>query len=113
MTTKDDLHQIVDQLPASKLEAAARLYRLIGRLPDNEVPRIEEVLEQACAGVEIGQGMTAEDRAWLESDLSRLSEFEPYDWGDAGPPIGQPVRYEPGRGPVVVLESDAEDAREQ
>lgn len=44
---------------------------------------------------------TPEDRSWLESDLSRLGEFEPFDWGPQGPPQGQRVRYEPGVGPVV------------
>ncbi len=44
---------------------------------------------------------TPEDRAWLESDLSRLGEFEPFDWGPQGPPQGQRVSYEPGVGPVV------------
>lgn len=45
--------------------------------------------------------MTAEDRAWLETDLSRLGEYEPYDWGEGGPPIGQSLRYLPGIGIVV------------
>lgn len=44
---------------------------------------------------------TPEDRNWLESDLSRLGEFEPFDWGPQGPPQGQRVGYEPGLGPVV------------
>jgi DNA-binding XRE family transcriptional regulator len=45
--------------------------------------------------------MTPEDRAWLETDLSRLSDFEPYDWGPEGPPAGQPIRYVPGLGAVI------------
>jgi hypothetical protein len=45
--------------------------------------------------------MTAEDHAWLDADLSHLGEFEPYDWGEAGPPPGQPLRYLPGVGIVV------------
>jgi hypothetical protein len=44
----------------------------------------------------------AEAAAWLDSDLSRLGEYEPYDWGDEDPEVlGQAVRYEPGRGLIV------------
>jgi hypothetical protein len=33
----------------------------------------------------------AEDRAWLNADLSRLGEIEPYDWGPGGEPVGKPI----------------------
>jgi hypothetical protein len=37
-----------------------------------------------------------EDQAWMEQDLSRLGEFEPYDCGDTDPEhLGQPVRRLP------------------
>lgn len=48
-----------------------------------------------------GAGPTAEDHAWLDTDLSRLGEFEPYDWGPDGPPRGRPLRHIPGQGLVV------------
>lgn len=41
------------------------------------------------------------DRAWMEGDLSRLGEFEPYEWGEGEVEEGKPVRYEPGVGFVV------------
>ena len=44
---------------------------------------------------------TDEDRAWLEADLSRLGEFEPYEWGPSGPPQGRVVRFVPGQGLVI------------
>jgi hypothetical protein len=45
-----------------------------------------------------------ETKAWLESDLSRLGEYEPYDWGDEDPKtLGSPVEYVPGKG-LLVLE---------
>jgi hypothetical protein len=48
------------------------------------------------------EAMDQEDKGWLESDLSRLSELEPYDWGDVDPETtGQPIRYEQGMGFVV------------
>jgi hypothetical protein len=39
-----------------------------------------------------------EDIFWLESDLSRLGEFEPYEWAEGELEDETPVRYEPGRG---------------
>lgn len=95
MTTRDELHRLVDQLP------------------DGELDRIARVLREVCADVEDASGMTAEDRAWLESDLSNLAAYEPYDWGENGPPAGKPVLYEPGRGPVVILEPDEDNDRAQ
>ena len=41
---------------------------------------------------------TEEDIAWVESDLSRLGEFEPYEWTEGELENETPVRYEPGRG---------------
>jgi hypothetical protein len=42
------------------------------------------------------------DQNWLESDLSRLDEYEPYDWGDLDPlTLGKPIKYVPDRGFVV------------
>lgn len=42
-----------------------------------------------------------EDRAWMEGDLSRLGEFEPYEWEEGELEQGRPVRYEPGVGIVI------------
>jgi hypothetical protein len=45
---------------------------------------------------------TAEDRAWMDADLSRLGEFEPFDWGEEGPPKGRPVIWDPAAGAFIV-----------
>jgi len=39
-----------------------------------------------------------EDIAWMEGDLSRLGEFEPYDWAEGELEDEVPVSYETGRG---------------
>jgi plasmid stability protein len=65
---------------------------------------VEEALEDALRS-EAG-GRRDEDRAWLRGDLSRLSEFEPYEWEQGELEDEVPVRYEPGRG--VVVEGDKE-----
>jgi bacterioferritin (cytochrome b1) len=41
---------------------------------------------------------TEEDIAWMESDLSRLGEFEPYEWTEGELENETPVRYGPGQG---------------
>ena len=41
---------------------------------------------------------TDEDIAWMESDLSRLGEYEPYEWAEGELEDETPVKYEPGRG---------------
>ncbi len=48
------------------------------------------------------EGMTVEDRAWMGADLSRLGEFEPYDFGGANPgELGTPVHHLPNGSFVV------------
>lgn len=44
---------------------------------------------------------TGADRVWMESDLSRLGEFEPYEWKEGELEEGKPVRYEPSAGFIV------------
>jgi hypothetical protein len=33
----------------------------------------------------VPEEMTQEDKDWLNADLSRLGEYEPYDFGDVDP----------------------------
>jgi hypothetical protein len=42
-----------------------------------------------------------QERSWLDSDLSRLGEFEPYDWQLGEIEAGKPVKYIPSVGMVV------------
>ena len=57
---------------------------------------------------ELSRDLSQEDRNWMESDLSHLSEFEPYEWEEGELEEGRPVRYEPGVG--LVVEGGKEDA---
>jgi hypothetical protein len=44
-----------------------------------------------------------EDKTWLESDLSGLSDLEPYEWRDTDPEtMGKSIHYEEGVGFVIV-----------
>ena len=46
-------------------------------------------------------GAEDDDRAWLDADLSRLGEIEPYDWGEGEADEGEPLRFVPGHGLVI------------
>lgn len=48
-----------------------------------------------------GESGNDEDRAWLDNDLSKLGEFEPYEWKEGELEEGLPVSYEPGVGSFV------------
>ena len=67
-----------------------------GRLWRIREKDLEAFLSQA------GTEMDVETRVWLEADIS--GALPPYEWGESGPPKGQPVRYIPGVG--LVIEKD-------
>jgi hypothetical protein len=70
----------------------------------NQVPRatrtdaVRMVIQKGLESLEADpQAMSPEDRAWLGSDISRLGEFEPYDFGGRDPDeLGTAVRHLPG-----------------
>jgi hypothetical protein len=85
MTTKDLLIAALEDAPESIMQETL-----------NYVQQLKRTTE-----------MDAEDRAWMDSDLSRLGEFEPYDWGDLDPATaGHPIVFEEGRGFVIEGVSD-------
>ncbi|OUL17650.1 hypothetical protein BV372_34800 [Nostoc sp. T09] len=44
------------------------------------------------------------DVGWLQTDLSNLGSYEPYDWQPGELGKGLPVKYVPGMGVVIVEE---------
>ena len=56
-----------------------------------------------------GSGMTEEDRAWLETDLSRLGEYDPYELAEEQLAGERPIRYVPGLGLVVEDDGESDD----
>ena len=69
-----------------------RRVRMVAASKDQSVKEwLEDVLKRELK-------RTDEDIAWMESDLSRLGEFEPYEWAEGELEDETPVRYEPGRG---------------
>jgi hypothetical protein len=42
------------------------------------------------------------EKAWTDADLSRLGDYEPYDWGNTDPEtVGKPISYKAGQGFIV------------
>ncbi len=78
------------------------------RLPLDLVHRLEEVRKRLfkqlpgatrtdAVKMVLQRGLDnfEEDKLWMNSDLSRLGEFEPYDFGDVDPAsLGKPVHYQ-------------------
>ena len=86
--------------------AAASVDRSVSEWIEGAVRRELEAQEREHGrsdGREVGGDaeMTAEDRAWLEGDVSRLGEFEPYGWQEGELEEGKPLRHEPSVGIVV------------
>lgn len=48
--------------------------------------------------------LQADDAAWLNSDLSNLGSYEPYDWQPGELEAGLPVKYVPGQGIIIIEE---------
>jgi hypothetical protein len=69
-----------------------RRVRIAAASKDQSVKEwLEDVLERELK-------RTYEDIAWMESDLSRLGEYGPYEWAEGELEDETPVSYEPGRG---------------
>jgi hypothetical protein len=50
---------------------------------------------------------TNSEQDWLNSDISCLDEYEPYDWDEVDPiTLGKPVRYIPNIGFVIEGDRD-------
>ncbi len=77
---KEELHQLVDELPEKETLAVKRFLEFILREANNE------------------------DKDWLDADFGELPLYE---WGAQGPPEGKPARYEPGVGLIIEGGKDA------
>jgi hypothetical protein len=69
-----------------------RRVRMAAASKDQSVKKwLEDVLERELK-------RTDEDVAWMESDLSHLGVYGPYEWAEGELEDEAPVRYEPGQG---------------
>jgi len=91
-------HAVNVRLPDDLVQRVDRVQRwLAQRLPGaTRTDAMKMVLARGLEALESNEtGVTAEDRAWMRADLSRLGEFEPYDFGDADPStLGTAVQHQ-------------------
>lgn len=91
---KEQINQKLKNLPETELQQVLEfLFFLEWRKSnDNQISSVanEQLLE--------------EDENWLETDLSNLGSYEPYDWQPGELDEGLPVKYLPGKGIVIVEE---------
>jgi hypothetical protein len=86
-----------------------RLIQRIDRLPDSLIRPVFDFVEfllwrQKASSEDTAStedGPNAEDLAWLNSDLSNLGAYEPYEWAEGELEEGKPVTYVPGKGFVI------------
>lgn len=84
-----------------------RLMKLTAGLPEDLAGEVADFAEYLAAKRDRQAGAEAEldeeSRAWLDADLSRLGEIEPYDWGPEGPPAGKPIAWDEARQAFVIV----------
>jgi hypothetical protein len=82
MTRHEQIESISKKLETLDSEVLESLIKLLGR-----------VQSQAPAQDNPTEVMDDETRAWHDADVSKLADYEPYDWGDIDPlTIGEPLR---------------------
>lgn len=69
------------------------------QIPIGEFEEIEKILEK----VDLAK-MRDGESGWLDTDLSRLEEYEPYEWEPGELGSGKPVKYIEGVGLVIIDE---------
>jgi hypothetical protein len=94
------------RLPLDLLRRVDRIrQRLANHVPGaTRTDAVRMVIQKGLESLEANtEAMSPEDRSWLGSDVSRLGEFEPYDFGGQDPDdLGAAVRHLPGGAFVVV-----------
>jgi hypothetical protein len=90
-----------------------KIFEKLERFPEATLIEILDFLEfiewrkQKNHGVSVSEDtemQTADDAAWLNSDLSNLGSYEPYDWQPGELEAGLPVKYVPGQGIIIIEE---------
>ena len=91
-----------------------KIFEKLERFPEATLVEILDFLEflewrrQKIIRISVSEDtenlQTAEDVGWLDSDLSRLDSYEPYDWQPGELEAGLPVKYIPGKGLVIIEE---------
>lgn len=92
----------------------AKIIEQLDYLPENALKQVLDFVEfltwRKTANSEQNLTLVDENRdreenvAWLETDLSNLGEYEPYEWQPGELDQGLPVEIDPAKGIVIVQE---------
>ncbi|MFN6497078.1 MAG: DUF2281 domain-containing protein [Nostoc sp. DedQUE01] len=90
----------------------AKILEKLERLPENAQQQVLDFVEflewqkhnrQESQLSIVNQELDEEsDTGWLETDLSNLGSYEPYDWQPGELEKGLPVKYVPEMGVVII-----------
>jgi hypothetical protein len=92
----------------------AKIVKQLDYLPDNALKQVSDFIEfltwRKTADVKLQPTSNNEkldreqDLAWLETDLSNLGEYEPYQWQPGELEQGLPLEIDPAKGVVIIQE---------
>jgi hypothetical protein len=84
----------------------AKIVKQLEELPENTLQQVSDFIDfltwRKTTDDEILK--REEDIAWLETDLSDLGEYEPYEWEAGELEQGLPVEIDPEKGVVTIKE---------
>ncbi|MFN6515215.1 MAG: DUF2281 domain-containing protein [Nostoc sp. CreGUA01] len=87
----------------------AKILEKLERLPENAQQQVLDFVEflewrkDNLQESQLSEELDEEsDTGWLETDLSNLGSYEPYDWQPGELEKGLPVKYIPEMGVVIV-----------
>jgi hypothetical protein len=96
--TVEQVIELVKQLPPEGKKSVLVALQSEFATDSNMQERLAHEMPQRST-IELKSLTDTETQEWLEADLG--GELPSYEWGEAGPPHGKPVRYIPGQGFVV------------
>ena len=92
----------------------SKIVQQLDYLPKNALQQVLDFVEflnwRKTANSELNSTLVAENLnekeniAWLETDLSNLGEYEPYEWQPGEIEQGLPIEIDPEKGIVIVQE---------
>ena len=92
----------------------AKIVQQLDNLPENALKQVLDYVEfltwHKTANSRLNSTLVdenldkAEDIAWLETDVSNLGEYEPYEWQPGELAQGLPVEIDPEKGVLIIEE---------
>ncbi len=91
---KEQINNKLEKLPETELERVLEFVTFLEWRKNNNNQLSSVANEQ----------LLEEDENWLETDLSNLGSYEPYEWQPGELDEGLPIKYLSGKGIVIVEE---------